>query len=426
MLDEREERLPTHALATLRHRDFRLLWGGQLVSIVGDQMQSIGISWQLYLLTNSPLQLGLLGLFRAVPFMALSLAGGALADTFDRKRLLIVTQTSQMLLTTLLVAATASGHVAPWLLYGVTFLSGAATAFDAPARQAMIPSLVSRQELPAALTLTMIQRRTAMILGPGIGGLVIARFGLAANYSGNALSFLAVVAVVLMLGDLPRTARIATNNWDRLLGGVRFSRREPLVLLPMLLDFSTRVFCASSALLPIFARDIFATGAEGLGWLSAAMSAGAVVGGLVLGSSHGLVKRPIALMLAAYAAEGLLLAGFGVSGVFALGLLMMFLKGIANIIGEVLRTTVLQLKTPDDVRGRVTALSGMFDSGGPLLGQLESGLAASLIGPVAAAVSGGVIAGAVSAGFAALPGLRRSLWTRSEDMADVASGARPD
>lgn len=288
----------------------------------------------------------------------------------------------------------------------------------------MIPSLVPRQELAGALTLMTLQRRTAMIVGPGIGGLIIARFGLAANYLGNALSFLAVVVAVAMLGALPKIVHVATNNWDRVLGGVRFSRKEPLVLLPMLLDFSTRIFCASSTLLPIFARDVFAAGAQGLGVLSAAMSAGAVAGGLLLGGSRRSVEHPIAIMMAAYVVEGLFLVAFGLSGFIALAFVMMFLRGIVNVYGEVLRTTVLQLKTPDEVRGRVTALSGMFDSGGPLFGQLESGAVADFAGPVAAAVSGGLVATFISLVFLALPGLRNSLWTTSDDL--TASSAAVD
>ncbi|MFI5266834.1 MAG: MFS transporter, partial [Chloroflexota bacterium] len=392
-------------MASLRHRDFRLLMLGQLVSTVGDAMQSIGIAWHAYVLTNSPLQLGLLGLLRAVPFMVFSFVGGALADSMDRKRLLIVTQSSQMLLTSGLVAATASGHVTVWLLYLVTFLSGAASAFDSPARQAIIPNLVPREEMTAAMTLLTLLRRTAMIVGPGIGGLVIGRFGLSWNYLGNALSFLAVVAAVLLLGPVPRTRLAAGRNWERLTAGLTFARKEPLVILPMLMDFITRGCGSTNTLLPIFARDVFAVGAEGLGVLSAGVSAGALAAGLVLGSVRQ-VKHPLVLMVGAYAAEGLFLACLGFSRTFSLALVALFLKGVVNVIGEVLRVTVMQLKTPDEVRGRVTALSGIFDVGGPNIGGLESGVVADVIGPIGAAVTGGLASAALAIAFGFAPGLR--------------------
>jgi len=408
---------------SLRHRDFRLLWIGQLISVVGDQMQSIGIAWHVYLLTNSALQLGLLGLFRAVPFMALSLAGGAMADTIERKRLLMMTQVSQMVLTAVLVVATATGHVSVWLLYAVTFCSGAATAFDAPARQAIVPSLIPREEIGGAMTVLVLQRRVAMIAGPGIGGLIIASFGLAPTYFGNALSFLAVVVAILMLGPVPHTPAPAVNNWDRLLGGLQFARREPLVLLPMLLDFVTRGCGSAQALLPIFAQDVFGTGAAGLGWLSSAMSAGSVAGGLVLGTAKRERRHPVAWMMVAYAAEGLAFAGFGLAHTFALGVFMLFLKGIANVFGEVLRVTILQVKTPDQLRGRVTALSGMFDLGGPQMGQLASGVMGDTIGPAGSVITSGVVTTAITIGFAFSPGLRRGLWKSGSALLQPASAS---
>lgn len=408
-----------HALASLRHRDFSLLMLGQLVSSIGDQMQTIGIAWHAYVLTNSPLQLGLLGLCRAVPFMVFSMIGGALADSMNRKRLLIVTQSSQMVITGGLVLATATNHVTVWLLYLVTFLGGAASAFDSPARQAIIPNLVPRGEMAGAMTLLTLLRRTAMIVGPGVGGLVIGRFGLSWNYFGNALSFLAVVLAVLLLGPISQTTAPRGGNWERLTAGLSFARREPLVIVPMLMDFATRGCGSTNTLLPIFAKDVFAVGAEGLGVLSAAMSAGALAAGLALGSMRP-VRRPLAVMMGAYAAEGLFFAALGLSGTLSVALAALFLKGVANVIGEVLRVTVMQLKTPDEVRGRVTALSGIFDVGGPQIGGLDSGVVADIAGPVVASVGGGLAGAILAIGFAFSPGLRERLFEPAEKMHQTA------
>ncbi|MGH2468813.1 MAG: MFS transporter [Chloroflexota bacterium] len=404
----------------MRHRDFRLLWIGQLISGVGDQMQLVGISWHLYLLTNSALELGLLGLTRAVPFMTLSLFGGALADTMDRKRLLIITQSSQMVVTSGLVTAAALGKATPLVLYAVTFLSGALQAFDGPARQAMIPNLVPRRELAGALTVLTVLRQASAIIGPGIGGLVIARAGLAANYFGNALSFLAVVIALLLLGPVPAAAAAAGSNWERVLGGLAFARREPLVLLPLLLDFATRIPVTMRGLLPLFAQDVFAQGAQGLGLLNAAISAGAVVGGLVMGVSKS-VKYPVAVMLLAYVIEGGFCSGFGLARTFELGLAMLFGMGVCDVVAEVLRNTVVQLKTPDRVRGRVTALASMFGAGGPQLAQLESGIVAEAIGPTTTALLGGITAVAITTVFTLLPRLRHELGATSEQLEAVAA-----
>ncbi|MBV8084376.1 MAG: MFS transporter, partial [Chloroflexi bacterium] len=400
--------------------DFRLIVSGQLISAIGDQMQSVGIAWHIYVLTGSALQLGLTGLFRAVPFLALSLLGGAMADAMDRKQLLLITQATRMIITFGLVIAAATGHVTLWLLYGVTALSGAATAFDNPVRQAIIPNLVPRRDLTGALTLMSLTRQTATIVGPSVGGIVIARFGLSADYLGNAISFLAVVIAVLLLGPLPKTRRLSTRTWDTVLGGLRFARQEPLIMLPLLLDFTTRVAISSRALFPIYASVIFHVGPQGLGWLNSSVALGAVAGGLALGSRRS-VRYPIALMVAAYATEGVFMAAFGLSGTLVLGVATQFLVGIANVTGEVLQQTVMQLKTRDEVRGRVTALAGMFTSGGPMLGQLESGLVANYIGVIGSTVTGGLGSVAIALCFALTPGLRQRLGESAEKLAAEAA-----
>jgi MFS family permease len=407
------------ALGSLRHRDFRLLMIGQLISVIGDQMQSIGIAWHAYVLTQSPLQLGLLGLCRAAPFMGLSFFGGALADSMDRKRLLILTQSVQMVITAGLVVATASGHVTIWLLYIVTFLGGGASAFDSPARQAIVPNLVPRPEMAGAMTFQTLLRRTAMIVGPGAGGLIIGRFGLTWTYFANAVSFLAVVAAVLVLAPIPTMRAAAAPYWQRLTAGLQFARREPLVIWPMLMDFMTRGCGSTNTLLPVFAGSVFFVGAEGLGLLSASLSAGALLTGLVM-SSLPTVRHPLAWMMAAYAAEGLCFAGLGFSRTFGVAIVALFMKGVANLIGEVLRLTVMQLKTPDEVRGRVTALSGIFDVGGPQIGGLDSGAIAEVIGPVGAAITGGLASASIAIAFAFAPGLRERLLEPSTKLTEGA------
>jgi MFS family permease len=397
-----------HALATLRHRDFRLLWFGQLVSTIGDQMQSVAIAWQIFVLTDSSLHVGLVGLSRVVPFLLLSFVGGAVADIVSRKRLILSTQSILMLSTAALVFATATGTVTPGFIYAISVISGAASAFDGPARQSILPNLVPRAELANALTLHTILRQTATIIGPGIGGVVIGLFGLAAAYAVNVVSFLAVILALVLMSVVPAPKRGTVKGWDTVLGGLRYVRREPLVLGPLLLDFVVTCLRSYRSLLPVFARDILAVGPQGLGLLHSAGSVGALAAALTMGTI-GEVKHKFAVMIVAYASQGIFLIAFGLSSTFYLSLLMLAGYGIGNVASEVMRNTIVQLKTPDNLRGRVSALGSMFTSGGPQLGQVQMGAVASMIGPIGATIVGGVAVVLACAGFATLPSMRRGM-----------------
>lgn len=396
---------------SLRHRDFSLLWFGQLVNTVGNQMQGIAISWHVYVLTDSPLALGLIAASRTIPFMILSLLGGTLADAVDRRRMLLITQMILMGISVWLLVTTALGIEAVWVIYVATFCAGVTAAFDGPARQALIPNLVPREDLAGALALNTLLRQAASIFGPGLGGFAIAHFGVGTTYGINALSFLAVIAAILMMRTRTPIRVIRGSNWQRLVQGISFARQEPLVLLPLLLDFATR-FCGSpQGILPVFVRDIFQMGPEALGLLSMATSAGAISGGMVLGAL-GNVRYPVAGMIAAYCLEGLCNMSFGLFHGLVAGMVIMFFGGICNVVGEVLRVTIAQLRTPDEMRGRVTALTIMLDQGGPGLGRLEVGFLTSLLGPITAVSLNGAVAATLSLLFAALPPIRPRIATK--------------
>lgn len=396
------------ALSTLRHRDFRLLWFGQLISTIGDQTQSVAISWHIFILTDSALHVGLVGLSRVVPFMLLSFIGGALADIVSRKRLILTTQSILMASTVALVVATAMGAVTPGVIYIISVISGAASAFDGPARQSILPNLVPRDELANALTLHTILRQTAMILGPGLGGLVIGLLGLAPTYAINVAAFVAVILALVMMSVVPAPKRGEGRGWDAVLGGFYYVRGEPLVLAPLALDFVVTCLRSYRSLLPVFARDILAVGPQGLGLLYSAGSVGALAGAAVMGSI-GDIRYKIAVMLLAYASQGPFLVGFGLSSSFAISLLMLFGYGIGNVVSEVMRNTIVQLRTPDNLRGRVSALGAMFTHGGPQLGQVQMGAVASAVGPAGAAITGGIAVVLASAVFAGLPSMRRGM-----------------
>src|SRR6266571_884928 len=227
-----------HALTTLRHRDFRLLWSGQFVSTVGDQMQVVAIAWHVYVLTGSALQLGLVGAARAVPFLALTLVGGAVADVTDRRRVLLWVQGLRMVTSGWLIFETMTGAGSVLTLYVVTFAMGAAQAFEGPARQALVTNVVPADELANAYTLNTLLRQGALIAGPGIGGLLIGGVGLGWTYIANGLSFLVLSAAVLAMRPVPRTPSESRTNWDLVMGGLRYAVAQPLVLWPLIIDFS--------------------------------------------------------------------------------------------------------------------------------------------------------------------------------------------
>jgi MFS family permease len=393
------------AWRVLRHRDYRLLWFGQIVSAAGSQMQLVATAWLVYELTGSAVQLGLLGLFRAVPVMALSMVGGTFADTLDRRRLLVVTQTVLMLLAAILAITTWNGSISMPLIYTITVLAGATNAFDNPARSALVPNLVPREELAGALTLNVTTFQLAQIVGPAIGGFLIAAVGVQGVYAIDAASFGAVIAALLLMrGTIaaPTEPRPAPQRSLRtLLEGFIFVRRNSLIFSVMMLDFLATLFGTVTSLLPVYAKDVLHVDERGLGLLLAATSAGAMAASLVL-STRGRIQHQGRTLLFAVALFGLSLIGFGLSNIFWLSLFLLACEGAADTVSMVLRGAILQLATPDELRGRTTAVHMTFAMGGPQLGQLRGGILASWIGPAGAVVSGGIAVVAVVAAMATL------------------------
>lgn len=387
------------ATAALKHRDFRLLWMGQFVSTLGTQMQAVALVLHLYLLTGSPVQLGLLGLLRAIPIITFSLVGGALADARDRRRLLIVTQTILASFSGILAIATGAGNASALLIYVVTFLSAIADVFDDPARQALIPTLVPRHRLAQATTLNILTQNIAAVAGPAIGGIAIAWIGLTATYAINALSFGAVIIALLVMRERPEAPVITRGGVHAVIEGLRFVRANPVILSLMTLDFLATLFGAALVLMPIFANEILDVGEQGLGLLYAAPAAGAVLGGLVL-STLPVSRRPGRLVILSVACYGVAVAIFGASTSFPVALLALGASGVADTVSMTFRHTIRQLATPDELRGRIAAVHSVFSGGGPELGDFEAGITARLFGVQTAVVAGGIGVVVVAAGVA--------------------------
>ena len=384
---------PNSAFAALRHRDFRLLWMGQIVSVTGSQMQFVAINWHVYLLTKSAFALGLVGLFRGVPIILCSLAGGVLADAVDRKRLMVVTQFIMLVSAALLTVGTLAGMESVWPIYILSGFASAATAFDTPARQSLMPTLVPPEDFPNAVSLGILVFNVATIGGPAIAGFLLAERGPAVIYGLNALSFLAVIAALIAM----RASGKADDERERkdalsiaaLKEGLKFVWHTPIIVQTMTLDFVATFFASATLLLPIFAQERLHVGARGYGFLAAAPAIGSVLTALVM-ARFGSFRKQGRLVVWSVAVFGLATAAFGVSTVYWLSLLMLAVTGAADTVSTVLRQTIRQLVTPNHLRGRMTSINMMFFMGGPQLGELEAGSLAALIGAPLSVVTGGL------------------------------------
>ncbi|MCL4393708.1 MAG: MFS transporter [Chloroflexi bacterium] len=377
-------------LAALQYRDFRLIWLGQLVSTAGTQMQLVAINWHIYILTGSALALGLTGLARVVPLVAFSLVGGVFADAHDRRRLMIFTQSSMLVFAAALGLLTNVGWASVGVIYLLSALTAAATAFDTPVRKALPPNLVPKEHLANAMSLTNLMQQAGSIVGPALAGFVIAWKGVAAVYWINAASFLAVILALLLI-KLPTQENLGavrlslSSLWE----GIRFVRRSEILYSTMVLDFFATFFSSATALLPIFARDILHVGPEGMGMLYSAESIGAVGSGVGLSlRSH--LKKQGALLLGAVAVYGAATALYGISQQFALSFVLLMIVGAGDTVSTILRNTIRQIWTPDQMRGRMSGVNAIFISGGPQLGDLEAGLLAAAVGAPISVVVGGV------------------------------------
>jgi MFS family permease len=395
------------AFHALRHRDFRLLWIGLLISVAGTQMQNAAIHWQTYELSGSALALGGLGLARLLPIVFFSLWGGVVADTRNRRRVMLVTQSIMMTSAFTLGLVTWLGIVNLAWIYGLGAVNAAAAAFDLPSRQSLTPNLVPREDLTNAVTLGSMVFQIASIVGPGIAGILIGQFGVGMIYWLNGLSFLALLgALLLMKTATPPKLNTDEKPLKKMLTGMRYVFQERIILSTMLLDFFATFFSGANTLLPIFAADILHVGPVGYGILAAAESVGSVITGLIL-SVWGDVRAKGAALLSGVALYGAATIGFGLSEMFALSILFLALVGAGDTLSTILRSAIRQLVTPDELRGRMTSVNMVFFMGGPQLGEMEAGLTAALLGaPLAVALGGAATLALVGITAIRVPALR--------------------
>jgi MFS family permease len=402
-------------LVALRHRNFRLLWTGLLISFAGSFMQTAALLWHVSIVAppdRRGLALGTMGLVRALPIIVFSLVSGVVADAWDRRRLMLITQSASAAVAAALAVLAFTGVEALWPIYALSALGAAAGAFDNPARQSLVPMLVPREHLPNAISLNTIAAQSASVSGPALGGLIIATTNIGWAYLANAVSFLCVIAALLMMRGVGGAHTEAGERSEVSLGaaleGLGFVFRSPIIRSTMLLDFFATFFSSATALLPIFAQDVLGVGARGYGWLYAAPAVGAVATSAAMVPAIERIDRRGLTLLWAVCVYGGATVVFGLSHSFWLTFACLAATGAADTVSMVIRNIVRQLETPDRLRGRMIGVNMVFFMGGPQLGELEAGLVAQWLGPAVSVVSGGVgCLIAVACVAAATPALRR-------------------
>lgn len=400
---------PASTWSVLLNRNYALLFWGQLISAAGTQMQVVAVAWQVYLLTHSAIALGLIGLFQAIPRIIFSLVGGVFADVFDRRKLLLIVEITLAGTSAVLALCTIFHVINMVIIYAVILISASVSAFEFPTRQAIVPTLVPRKQMANALSLNTVMMQMTFIIGPTVGGFVIAWLGVANTYWIDVISYFVVICSLLLM-VIPRipVEKRAKAGTGALIEGIHFLRAHPVILAVLSLDFFATFFGSPRALFPVYASDILHIGPTGLGILIAATSIGAVALAPLTGRISRISRQGLGVMLAVIV-WGLCIIAFGFTpGPLWLSALFLAGAGAADMVSMILRSLVVQLTTPDEFRGRISAVNAMFVIGGPMLGQFESGLVAGIFTPEISVVSGGLACILATLAIAAfVPGLLR-------------------
>lgn len=412
---------PRHdPFAALRFRDFRLLVIGSFLAVIAEQMIGLAVSWELYVRTRDPFALGLVGLVEIVPVLLLALPAGHIADRYERKWIVVMAMSGVVTAALGLLSLSAVQGPIP-LIYALLFLIGTARAFQGPAFSSLSAQVVPRAHYASAATWSSGAWQTSAIVGPALGGVLLAILGGAAGVYAIAAGLLLLVVLMFVLMRPRKVALLSEPmSVDSLLAGARFIRRTPVILTAISLDMFAVLLGGATALLPVFALDILQVGTEGLGWLRAAPAVGALIAAayMALRRPFQQAGRTLLLVVAGFGAATVV---FGLSRDFLLSLAMLALLGGLDNVSVVIRSTLLLTRTPDMLRGRVNAVHSVFVGISNELGAFESGVAAALLTTVGAVVAGG-IGTIVVVGILALaaPELRR-LKSLNADKPDEGS-----
>lgn len=363
-------------------------WGARLTSGFGFQMLSVAVGWQIYALTGKAFDLGLVGLVQFVPSLLMALPAGHVADQFDRRRIVVVCQVVEWLAITALALGSWMHRLDEAYILGLLFLIGLARAFEFPTRQAMVPGLVPERVLPRAMAMNASAGQVAMIVGPAVGGFLYVA-GADVVYGSAAVLYLVSLVLMARLRYDHRPPRREPATLKTVFAGVGFIRARPAILGVISLDLFAVLLGGATALLPIFARDILHTGPWGLGLLRAAPAVGALLMSVWL-AHHAMKRRVGMVMFASVAGFGLATLVFALSHLLWLSLLALAALGAFDMVSMVIRGALVQLDTPDAMRGRVSAVNSIFINTSNQLGEFESGVLAAWVGAVGSALIGGL------------------------------------
>jgi MFS family permease len=378
-------------IAPLRQsRDFRILWSGGLVSLVGRQITVVALPFSMYQLTHSSVAVGLIGVAQLVPYVALSLVGGTIVDSVDRRRLLLLTQALLAMASAVLMAAALLGFTAAWLLYVMAGVISAVSAVNLPTESAIVPNLVRREHLAAALSLDFAQFQASLVVGPAIGGVVIATLGLPVAYGLDVATFAAAIAAALAIAPQPPAGGRTESALRSMIEGFRYVRQQGAIMGGFAIDLNAMIFGMPRALFPALAAATYHAGPQGLGLLYAAPGVGAVIGSLLSGFVGRIRHQGRAVVIAA-AGWAVAIGLFGLATMSLwLGLGLLAIAGASDIISAVARNTILQTTSPDRLRGRMSAANSMVVVGGPFIGDVRAGTVGQLVSPQFSIVSGSV------------------------------------
>jgi MFS family permease len=389
----------------LRHRPFVLYWSARTCASMGYQMLGVAVAWQMYALTGSAFDLGLVGLVQFLPAAAFMLVAGQVADRYDRRRLLRICQAVEGLAAAALAAGSMAGWVSKEFILVTVFVFGVGRAFEAPTQQTLLPNVVSGLLFPRAVAASASTTQLATITGPAIGG-ILYTFGATVPYLTCFALYLGSVILLSFMRIEPFAASRTPINLAAFFAGISYIRRNPIVLGVISLDLFAVLLGGTTALLPIFADDVFHTGSQGLGLLRAAPAIGALTITAVL-TTVPLTRRVGRIMFATVACFGVATIVFALSSSFVLSMAALAVLGAADAVSVVIRMTLVQIETPDEMRGRVNAVSSLFAGTSNQLGDFRAGVMAAWLGAIPAVLVGGVgILAVVLIWMRAFPALR--------------------
>jgi MFS family permease len=405
-------------------RDYRLLWSGNLVSVAGRQITIVALPYQMFLLTHSSLAVGAIGLVQLVPLVVLSLIGGAVADQFDRRRLLIANNCGMAVCSTLLCAGAFAHWSSAGYLYAVAAASSAFSAMDQPTRAATIPNLVPPEHLASAIALNISAFTLTVIIGPAIGGMIVATAGVGTAYLVDAVTFAAAIGAAVAISPQPPHGATREPVLRSIREGLTYTWRQRVVLGGFAADMVAMVCGMRRALFPVLATTVYNSGALGVGLLTSAIGVGAMLAALT-SAWVSRARRQGRVVVLTVAGWGLSVIGLGLARSMWVACAALAIGGAADAWSAVARSTAMQTVTPDRLRGRVSAVFSMVVVGGPSLGDIEAGAVASAFTPGVAIISGGI---AVLAGVAVVAVTMPELWRYRQQAgrptrADVAEAA---